>query len=139
MPHAALKQLTEADADLARKMWGATLLDAAMHPEWLFRLGRMGAVGRIAHFFAEANARLQAIGCSDGRGYDLPINQTDLAEITGLTSIHVNRVLRSLREDRVCTFRSARVEIHVRSHLERLGQFDPAYLYLGPTDDRTPR
>jgi CRP-like cAMP-binding protein len=130
VPHAELKRLTDADADLARKMWGATLLDAAMHREWLFRLGRMGAVGRVAHFFAETNARLQAIGLSDGLAYDLPINQTDLAEITGLTSIHVNRVLRSLREDRVCTFRSSRVEIHDCGQLERLGQFDPTYLYL---------
>ena len=130
VPHNALLRLTEADAELARKLWGATLLDAAMHREWLFRLGRLDAVGRVAHFLAETNARLQAIGLSDGGAYHLPINQTDLSEITGLTSIHVNRVLRSLREDRVCVFRSSRVEILDRHRLEQLAQFDPAYLYL---------
>ncbi|PXA84809.1 Crp/Fnr family transcriptional regulator [Nostoc sp. 3335mG] len=139
VPHDALKRLTEADAELARKMWASTLLDAAMHREWLFRLGRLGATGRVAHFFAETNARLQAIGLSDGNGYDLPITQTDLSEITGLTSIHVNRVLRSLRESRTCVFRSSRVEIQDRGQLEHIGQFDPTYLYLKPpAADRAP-
>jgi len=132
VPHDALKQLTEADTELARKMWASTLLDAAIHREWLFRLGRLGAMGRVAHFFAETHARLEAIGLGDGSGYDLPITQTDLSEITGLTSIHVNRVLRSLRERRTCVFRSSRVEILDRGQLERIGQFDPAYLYLKP-------
>jgi CRP-like cAMP-binding protein len=130
VPHAALRRLTDEDADFARKLWASTLLDAAMHREWLFRLGRLDAVGRVAHFLAETNARLGAIGLSDGRTFDLPITQTDLSEITGLTSIHVNRVLRVLREEKVAIFRSSRVEILDPGRLERLGQFDPTYLYL---------
>ena len=130
VPHAALRRLTDHDAEFARKLWASTLLDAAMHREWLFRLGRLDAGGRVAHFLAETDARLRAIGLSDGREYRLPINQTDLSEITGLTSIHVNRVLRMLREEGICTFRSSRVIILDRERLERLGQFDPTYLYL---------
>ena len=113
-------------------MWASTLLDAAMHREWPFRLGRLGVLGRVAHFFAETNARLQPIGLSDGTAYDLPITQTDLSESTGLTSIHVNRVLRSLRESRTCVFQSSCVEIQDRGQLEHIGQFDPTYLYLKP-------
>lgn len=138
VPHDRLKALSDADPELARKLWGATLLDAAMHREWLFRLGRLSAEGRVAHFFAETNARLKAIGMSDGSRYDLPINQTDLSEITGLTSIHVNRVLRSLREKHVVTLRSSRVEISDRPQLERIAQFDPTYLYLATDDAREP-
>lgn len=130
VPHGALKRLTAEDPDLAQKLWGSTLLDAAMHREWLFRLGRLDAVGRVAHFFSETNARLAAIGYGDGKAFGLPINQTDLGEITGLTAIHVNRVLRMLREERICTFRSSRVEIADLPRLEQIGQFDPTYLYL---------
>jgi CRP-like cAMP-binding protein len=132
VPHPALKRLTDHDAEFARKLWASTLLDAAMHREWLFRLGRLDAVGRVAHFLAETNARLGAIDLSDGTGYDLPITQIDLSEITGLTSIHVNRVLRMMREERICTFRSSRVEIADLKRLERLAQFDSTYLYLEP-------
>lgn len=137
VPHAALKRLTDADIEFARKLWASTLLEASTHREWLFRLGRLDAAGRVAHFLAETNARLGAIGLSDGTGYDLPVTQTDLAEITGLTSIHVNRVLRMMREEGVCTFRSSRVEIADLDRLERIGQFDPTYLYLEPGVART--
>lgn len=130
VPHPTLKALTDQESALARKLWGSTLLDAAMHREWLFRLGRLDAVGRVAHFLAETNARLEAIGLGDGRTYRLPITQTDLAEITGLTSIHVNRVLRTLREESICTFRSSTVEIADLRRLEDIGRFDPTYLYL---------
>jgi CRP-like cAMP-binding protein len=133
VPHSALERLTNAHPALARKLWAATLLDAAMHREWLFTFGRLDATGRVAHFFAETNARLRVVGLSDGRSYRLPITQTDLAEITGLTSIHANRVLKQLREQGICTFRSSRVEIADLERLERLAHFDAAYLYLdGP-------
>jgi CRP-like cAMP-binding protein len=140
VPHAALKRLTDQNAEFARKLWASTLLDAAMHREWLFRLGRLDAGGRVAHFLSETNARLGAIGRSDGTAYDLPITQTDLSDITGLTSIHVNRVLRTMREERICTFRSSRVEIADLKRLERIAQFDPTYLYLeaGVPGARTP-
>jgi CRP-like cAMP-binding protein len=130
VPHRALETLTERDPDLGRTLWAATLLDASIHREWLFRLGRLNAVGRIAHFILETDARLQAIGHSDGRRFILPITQADLGEITGLTSIHINRVLRMLREERICIFRSSTVEILDPERLARIGQFDPAYLYL---------
>ncbi|WP_157218443.1 Crp/Fnr family transcriptional regulator [Flavisphingomonas formosensis] len=133
VPHSQLSQIMDSDPTLARKLWAATLLDAAMHREWLFRLGRLEAVGRIAHFLAETDARLQAIGLSDGRTCALPITQGDLAEITGLTSIHVNRVLRTLREENICLLRASRLEILDRHRLYRIGQFDPTYLYLKAT------
>jgi CRP-like cAMP-binding protein len=130
VPHPAIARLTDDDAQFAKKLWASTLLDAAIHREWLFRLGRLDAVGRVAHFFAETNARLRAIGLSVDESFHLPITQGELAEITGLTSIHVNRVLRMLREENVCTFRNSRVVISHRGRLERIAQFDPTYLYL---------
>lgn len=87
-------------------------------------------MGRLAHFISETNARLAAIGYSDGKAFGLTINQTDLGEITGLTAIHVTRVLRMLREERICAFRSSRVEIADLPRLEQIGQFDPTYLNL---------
>ncbi len=134
VPHSALDQLLEDRPSMARKLWYATLLDAAMHRAWLFRLGRLDAGGKIAHFLCETDARLQAVGLSDGKTFDLGITQTDLSEICGLTSVHINRVMRGLREEGIMTFRSSTVEIHDPIRLRRRGQFDPYYLYL---DDDT--
>ena len=101
-----------------------------MHRAWLFRLGRLDAMGRVAHFLCETHARLQAVGLSAGNRFELDLTQNDLAEICGVTSIHMNRILRQLREEGLCTYRSSFVEITQPDQLAARGQFDDAYLYL---------
>ncbi|MFS0736236.1 Crp/Fnr family transcriptional regulator [Sphingomonas sp. 1P06PA] len=130
VPHRNLEAITHQEPHLARLLWFSTLLDAAMHREWIFRIGRLGAAGRIAHLFCELNVRLGAIGLSNGRSYRLALTQIDLGEACGLTSIHVNRTLRVLREDGLVTFEKGQVTIQDWDRLRRLAEFDPAYLYL---------
>ena len=129
VPHAELDDIKRTMPDLAEKLWFATLLDAAIHRAWLFRLGRLNAQGRVAHFLCETNARLISAGLSDGRRFALGLIQNDLAEICGLTTIHVNRVMRQLREENICVFRSSLVDILDPKRLATIGQFDPHYLY----------
>ena len=129
VPHDRLRPLV-ALPELGRKLWFSTLLDAAMHRAWLFRLGRLDAMGRVAHFLCETDARLRAVGMSDGRRFALDLTQTDLGEICGVTSIHMNRILRQLREGGLCTYRQSFVEMIRSDLLARRGQFDDAYLYL---------
>lgn len=129
IPRERIMDLVSRFPNLARVLWRSTMLDAAMHREWIFRLGRLGAQGRVAHFFAEMEARLRLADLADDRGAPLPINQTDVAEACGLTPVHVNRVLRILREDGLMTFRSGVIEIGNRRALHRLAEFDDEYLY----------
>jgi len=135
VPHKALDSIVEDQPDLARKFWFSTLIDASLHRAWLFRLGRLDAVGRVAHFLSEMNARLEAVGLSDGRRFTLDLTQGDLAEACGLTTVHTNRVMRQLREAELCVFRASVVEIIDRAGLERRGDFDGQYLYLAPSGE----
>ena len=128
--HNDLDRLVAEEPALARKLWFSTLIDAAIHREWIFRLGRLPAIGRVAHFLCETELRLRAVGLSDGRRFDWPLTQPDVADICGLTSVHVNRVFRELREQRLCTVRSGVVDFHDPRALGRLGEFNPAYLYI---------
>jgi CRP-like cAMP-binding protein len=128
--HAALTAVTEELPHLGRMLWFSTLLDAAMHREWIFRLGRLDAVGRIAHFLAETNCRLSVIGQSDGHSFTLPLTQADVAEACGLSPIHVSRTLAQLRTEGVVDVQGGVVRIHDRDALFRLGEFEPGYLYL---------
>jgi CRP-like cAMP-binding protein len=132
VPHDALARILVERPNLTRLLWFSTLTDAAMHREWIFRLGRLSAYGRVAHFFCEIDAKLQAVGRSDGKRFRLDINQNDLGEICGITSVHANRVLRKLREDGLMTFRNGEANILDRRALCRASEFDPRYLYLDP-------
>lgn len=130
IPHEALRRILAGREEFARKLWFSTLLDAALHRAWLFRLGRLDGVGRVAHFLCETNARLQAVGLSDGRRFALNLTQTDIAEVCGLTTVHTNRAIRHLRETNMCLVKASFVDIVDAAGLARRGDFDPGYLYL---------
>ena len=132
IPHAALDAAMTSHPALARKFGSAKIADAALLRGWLFRLGRLDALGRIAHFLSETNVRLMAAGLSDGRRFALGITQSDLAEICGLTNIHVNRVMRQLREEKLCVFRSSIVDIIDPAKLAARGQFKSSFGSLSP-------
>jgi CRP-like cAMP-binding protein len=128
--HASLERIQNSDSRLTRRLWFLTLLDAAMHRQWIYRLASLNAIARVAHFLCEMNARLLAIGVSDGNSFPLPMTQAEIGEVCGLTNVHVNRVLRELREAGVCHMRSSRLDITDLKKLVSIAAFDPAYLYL---------
>ncbi|HEX7858431.1 MAG TPA: Crp/Fnr family transcriptional regulator [Sphingobium sp.] len=130
VPHARIDEIMIERPSLAKLLWFSTLLDAAMHREWIFRLGRLDAVKRLGHFFCEIEAKLRAVGLSDGNLFALPMTQTDLAEACGMTPVHVNRMLRELREGGILQMQASVVRILDRPGLYRLCEFDPHYLYL---------
>lgn len=129
-PHAELERIQQEHAHMARRLWFLTLLDAAMHRHWIYRLASLSALQRVAHLLCEMNARLLAIGASDGSTFSLAMTQGDMGEVCGLTNVHVSRVLRQLREQELCTVRSSQVQIHDLNGLVSAGLFEPEYLYL---------
>ena len=130
VPHAEMKKVTEEQPHLTRMLWFSTLLDAAIHREAILSMGRRSALSRLAHLMCELEVRLEVIGRATRAGYSLDLTQAELADCTGLTSIHVNRMLKKLRDDGLMTFRSGEVVIHDWDGLAKVAEFDPAYLYL---------
>jgi CRP-like cAMP-binding protein len=135
VPHEAVRAITEERPHLARLLWFSTLLDAAIHRERILSVGRRTAVARIAHLICELQVRLEVVGLSDDFRFPLPLTQADIADATGLTSVHVNRMLKRLRDEELLTFRGGEVVIQDWDRLQRIAEFTPDYLYL----DRRPR
>jgi CRP-like cAMP-binding protein len=108
-------------------LWAASR-DEAMVVEHLVDLGRRDAAGRMAHFLLELGARLVLVGMGDRTGYACPLTQYHLADALGLSAVHVNRVLRQLREDGMVTFRDGFVTFDDYDRLVDFAQFDPSYM-----------
>jgi CRP-like cAMP-binding protein len=129
--HGWLAEVVERRPHLTRMLWFSTLLDAAMHREWIFSLGRLDANGRVAHLFCEIEARLAMVGLADDGCFELPLTQADVGEACGITGVHANRTLRWLREQGLMQFAGGQVRVTDLAGLRRVGEFDPAYLYSG--------
>jgi CRP-like cAMP-binding protein len=135
VPHEALREITERHPHLTRMLWFSTLLDSAIHRERILSIGRRSALARLGHLFCELFVRLQVVGLAGEDRYKLPLTQSDLADVSGLTSVHVNRMLKKLRDEGLLTFRGGEVVIHDWDRLRREAEFDSRYLHL----ERRPR
>ncbi|MCC1491471.1 Crp/Fnr family transcriptional regulator [Cognatishimia sp. F0-27] len=123
-----LLQAFEETPRLATAILWAVSRDEAMVVEHLVGLGRRDADARMAHFLLELGVRLSLVGMGSRQGYACPLTQYHLADALGLSAIHVNRVLRRLREAGFVTFRSGQVTFDDYEGLVALAHFDPAYL-----------
>lgn len=113
---------------IARAMWLATLVDEAVLRGWVANVGGRSAERRLAHLFCEMHLRLTAVGLSDTLEYDLPLTQGDLGHALGISSVHVNRSLQSLKE--IVIFKGKRITIKDMSRLKKLAGFCEDYLHL---------
>lgn len=130
VPHVELRALMAAFPTVSAVFWRETLIVAAIHRAWITGLGRRDARGRLAHLFCEMRARLTAVGLNDGDTIPMPLRQTDLADVLGLTSVHVNRTMRELRAENLVRLESRRLEIRDWGALSAMAEFNPHYLYL---------
>ena len=127
--HDRISRVMADDPELARFFWFSTLLDAALHREWILKLEQLTAPRRIAHIFAEMWHRLQMVGLGHEDGFKTPLTQTHIAEMCGATSIHANRAISELRRLELADFRRGEVRIPDREKLETYADFSPDYLY----------
>ncbi|WP_245430096.1 Crp/Fnr family transcriptional regulator [Mesorhizobium sp. WSM3859] len=96
--------------------------------EHIVNIGRRNAITRTAHFLLELEKRLSIAGLSAQGRYACPLTQHDLADILGMTAVHVNRTLRELRRADLLSFKAGKVQLIDRKKLVKMAGFDDEYL-----------
>ena len=129
-PHEALKRLSETHPHLTRLLWLDTIIDAAIHRQWLVAMGRRSGLGHLAHLLCELSLRLETVGLAENHRFDLPLTQAELGDTLGLSTVHVNRLITELRRDDLVSWINGRVVILDWLRLAAVAEFDPAYLRL---------
>jgi CRP-like cAMP-binding protein len=131
VPHAALRDVAQRYPAIAEAFWRECVLDAAVLAKWIVNIGRRNARARTAHLFCEIASRYDAVNGGGPISFSFAATQTQLGEILALTSVHVNRTLKSLRDDNVLDVRQRRVTIIDWDRARQIADFDPAYLHIG--------
>ncbi|SES91539.1 Crp/Fnr family transcriptional regulator [Paracoccus homiensis] len=128
--HAEMTEITENFPHLTRLLWMATLIDAAIHRQWLVAAASLRSSAHLAHLICEIYTRLNAVGAASDYRFCMPLLQRELAEILGYSPIHVNRAVRDLRDRGALRWNGSDVQILDWAALVRLARFDPTYLDL---------
>ncbi len=114
--------------DLARALWRALLRDQAVAREWLVNVGCRTALERMAHLICELHLRLQAVGLTKDDAFKLEMTQTEIADLLGLSAVHVNRTLKRLRAIGLVDYSKSIISILDVPALEKVAGFNPTYL-----------
>jgi CRP-like cAMP-binding protein len=116
---------------VAAALWHETLVDGSIFREWIVNVGRRDARTRLAHLLCELALRQEQAGLADRLEYRMPMTQEQLADATGLTSVHVNRMLMGLRSDGLISRSNRHVSVTDWDALAQAGDFNPHYLHIG--------
>ena len=139
IPRIAFRDLVRRSAAISHALLMMALIEAAIGNEWLLNIGRREAKARVAHFLCEFAARVEAAGLATGRQYELPFTQEQMGDALGLTSVHVNRTLKALRESGLIEQTGRRMTFSDRQALAQMADFSGEYLQVNQPrgSDRT--
>jgi CRP-like cAMP-binding protein len=122
--------LTAERPRVTQALWWNELVTTAIQREWTVNLGQRSAYERLGHLLVELYLRLATVGRAAGGRCDFPLTQNDLADATGLTSVHVNRTLQELRRDGLIELERKQLRILDLDRLMDASMFNENYLHL---------
>jgi CRP-like cAMP-binding protein len=126
----SLRAVAQSHPNVGAALWRDTLIDASIFREWVLNVGQRDARARVAHMLCEFAFRRAAAGLGGTERFELPMTQEQIADATGMTPIHVNRMLAALGAEGIISRNKRQVEIIDWPMMERVADFDPAYLHI---------
>lgn len=130
VPHPELRRVISASEHLGRLLWLSTLIDGAILRAWITGIGRRSTESNLAHLICEVFLRMRAVGLTRDTRFDFAVTQQDLADMQGLSVVHINKSLQSLKKAGLVEWRGSAVTIPDYERLARFAAFDPTYLNL---------
>lgn len=127
---------------LCTAIFWCTAREEAILLEHLVSIGRRTAYERVAHLLVELWRRLQILGLADGDSFEMPLTQELIADCLGLTSVHVNRMMRAMQNEGLitCEYRPVqRCRITDARRLEEAAGFEAGYLHFTEMPRRAQR
>lgn len=124
--HSRLREIAAGSRSLLEAFYRDCLADAAIGNQWLLNIGRRDSRSRIAHLLCETSMRYRR--ARQDHGFALPLTQLHLADALGLTPVHINRTLQTLRNAQLLRLGRGFVEILDWDMLAEIAEFNPSYL-----------
>ena len=114
---------------IAKALYIAQLVDEGTMRAWITSMGRRASIERVAHLMCELYVRARNIGLASEPTLALPLSQAMLADSLGMTTVHLNRVLKELRLSGAMSLQRGSLLISDPAKLVRIAGFDENYLH----------
>ncbi len=112
--------------DAQQRFWKVIADAMERQSNWLVTLGRKTAVERLAHLLLELFERMRQSGLAYGQQCAMPLTQMEIADLTGMTPVHVNRTLQSMRARGLVELQSKWLRIPDLNALREIAALTPS-------------
>jgi CRP-like cAMP-binding protein len=136
IPANIIEGLLTESTKLTKALWWSTMTDSAVLREWIVDHGSRDSLERVAHIMCELLIRYRIVGETTDNSFTFPITQDELADATGMTPVHANRVLKKLRSDGLIDLKGKVLTILDPQGLQQVAKYDSTYLHLTRTERR---
>ncbi|WP_454883784.1 Crp/Fnr family transcriptional regulator [Sphingomonas oryzagri] len=130
VPRAQLRDVARAHPVIGQALFLSSLKEASILREWVVNVGRRDAKRALAHLLCEFARRMGHDGRDPSLVYEFPMTQEQIGDALGLTSVHVNRMMRSMQLDGLISQRGRMVRFSWSEDLRDLADFSARYLHL---------
>ena len=134
IPADEMERLLTEHGQITKAMWWSTMVDSAILREWIVDHGSRDSRERIAHLICELLIRYRVVSGTTDDAIPFPLTQEELAQATGMTPVHVNRMLQQLRQEGLIEMGNKVLTVLDPKRLMDVAQYDPNYLHLTRTE-----
>jgi CRP-like cAMP-binding protein len=134
IPAKTIEDLLTESSKTTRGLWWSTMVDSGILREWIIDHGSRDARERFAHLCYEMLVRYRVVSDTADNSIPFPLTQQDLADATGMTPVHINRVIQELRADGLIELKEKVLTISNFEKLREAAQFESSYLHLVRTE-----
>jgi CRP-like cAMP-binding protein len=118
--------IVEAHPEIQSFFWRLTQRNESIGYEWLINCGRRDSTARVAHLLCETATRTGIDG--ENQRFMNPFTQQQIADITGQTSVNVNRVFADLERQGLIERAGREILFKDWAEMRRVGSFQSSYL-----------
>jgi CRP-like cAMP-binding protein len=134
IPADEMERLLTESGRITKALWWSTMVDSAILREWIVDHGSRDSRERIAHLICELLIRYRVVGGTTDDAIPFPLTQDELAQATGMSPVHVSRMIQQLRSEGLIELKSKVLTVLEPKRLMEVAQYDPSYLHLMRTE-----
>lgn len=127
---AAIRTLAAERPAVAHALLIGAFTEASTAREWMLNIGRRSGRTRLAHFLCEYLDRISfRRHPADGK-YEIRLSQEQIGDATGMTAVHVNRMLKALQSEKLIKQLGRFLTVPDMTALMDAGEYNSRYLHL---------
>ena len=126
----SVKKLLKEHNDVALRLIEVLSDNSNSYQQYLLGLGRKSAREALAYLIMDLSTRIQQQNTTCAKSTDnqcfFPLNQEDMADVLGLTKVHISRVISQFKKEGLIECGHKKLKVLNKEKLSKLGAYPPA-------------